>query len=87
MNIALIGIAAGYGGFLSLFPTFTNQQFGSYRYGSNYGIVYQAYGLAALSGIFIKSISGSYTNTFIISAVAGVIGLIIAFTIRERKTS
>lgn len=85
--MAIIGIAVGYGGFLSLFPTFTNQQFGSYRYGSNYGIVYQAYGLAALSGIFIKSIAGSYTNTFIISAIAGVIGLLIAFTIKERKTA
>ncbi len=84
--IAIIGIAVGYGGFLSLFPTFTNQQFGSYRYGSNYGIVYQAYGLAALSGIFIKSITGSYTTTFIVSAIAGVVGLIIAFTIKERKT-
>lgn len=85
--VAIIGIAVGYGGFLSLFPTFTNQQFGSFRYGSNYGIVYQAYGLAALSGIFIKSMAGSYTNTFIISAIAGVIGLIIAFTIKERKVT
>lgn len=83
--IAIIGIAVGYGGFLSLFPTFTNQQFGSYRYGSNYGIVYQAYGLASLSGIFIKLFAGSYTNTFIISAIAGVIGLIIAFTINEKE--
>jgi len=83
--IGIIGIAVGYGGFLSLFPILTNQQFGSYQYGANYGIVYQAYGLAALSGIFIKSISGSYTNTFIISAIAGVFGLLIAFTIKEVK--
>ncbi len=83
--IGIIGIAVGYGGFLALFPTFTNQQFGSYQYGSNYGIVYQAYGLAALSGIFIKTFVGSYTNTFIVSAVAGAIGLMIAFSIKERK--
>ncbi len=83
--IGIIGIAVGYGGFLALFPTFTNQQFGSYKYGSNYGVVYQAYGLAALSGIFIKSFVGSYTNTFMVSALAGSIGLIIAFTIKERK--
>ncbi len=82
--IAIIGIAVGYGGFLSLFPTLTNKEFGSYRYGSNYGIIYQAYGIAALSGILIKSISGSYTNTFIISAIAGTIGLIIAFTITTK---
>ena len=81
----VIGVAIGYGGFLSLFQTFTNQEFGSFRYGSNYGVVYQAYGLAALSGIFIKSMAGSYTNTFIISAVAAVIGLTLSFRISERK--
>lgn len=82
--IAVIGVAVGYGGFLALFPTFTNQEFGSFRYGSNYGIVYQAYGLAALSGIFIKSMVGSYTTTFIISAIAATIGLGISFFIKER---
>jgi len=82
--LGVIGVAVGYGGFLALFPTFTNQQWGMYRYGSNYGVVYQAYGLAALSGIFIKSVVGSYTNTFIVSAVAATIGLGIAFLIKER---
>lgn len=79
------GVAAGYGGYLALFPTFTNQEFGSYRYGSNYGVVYQAYGLAALTGILIKRLAGSYTTTFILSAVASTIGLAIAFMIKERK--
>jgi MFS transporter, OFA family, oxalate/formate antiporter len=82
--LGVIGVAVGYGGFLALFPTFTNQQWGMFRYGSNYGVVYQAYGLAALSGIFIKSVVGSYTNTFIVSAVAATIGLGIAFFIKER---
>lgn len=82
--LGVIGVAVGYGGFLALFPTFTNQQWGTYRYGSNYGIVYQAYGLAALSGIFIRSVVGSYTNTFMVSAVAATIGLVIAFLIKER---
>jgi MFS transporter, OFA family, oxalate/formate antiporter len=84
--LGVIGVAVGYGGFLALFPTFTNQQFGSFSYGSNYGVIYQAYGLAALSGIFIKSMVGSYTNTFIVSAVAACIGLGIAYTLTERKT-
>lgn len=82
--ISAFGIAVGYGGFLSLFPVFTNQEFGSYRYASNYGVVYQAYGLAALSGIFIKRVAGSYSMTFIISAVAACIGLALAFTLKER---
>ena len=83
--IGIIGIAIGYGGFLSIFPTITNQQFGSYRYGANYGVMFQAYGIAALMGILIKSVVGSYTNIFIISAVAGVIGLIISFTMSESE--
>lgn len=82
--LSIIGVAVGYGGFLSLFPTFTNQEFGSYRYGSNYGVVYQAYGLAALTGIFIKRMAGSFTTTFIISAIAACVGLSIAFMIKER---
>ena len=85
--LGVVGIALGYGGFLALFPTFTNQEFGSYRYGSNYGIVYQAYGLAALSGIFIKSMAGSFENTFIIAAIASAIGLVLAFLIKERKSN
>jgi OFA family oxalate/formate antiporter-like MFS transporter len=83
--IGVIGVAVGYGGFLALFPTFTNQQFGKFRYASNYGVVYQAYGLAALAGIFIKSMSGNFTNTFIISAVCASIGLALSFLIKEEK--
>ncbi len=83
--ISAAGVAVGYGGFLALFPTFTNQEFGSFRYASNYGVIYQAYGLAALTGIFIKRMAGSYTTTFGISAVAAAIGLGgLAFTIKER---
>ena len=83
--LGVCGIAVGYGGFLSLFPTFTNQQWGIFRYGSNYGIVYQAYGLAALSGIFIKAMVGTFTNTFIVAAIAATVGLVVSFLIKERK--
>lgn len=90
-NIAIFylsaaGVAVGYGGFLALFPTFTNQEFGSFRYGSNYGVIYQAYGLAALTGILIKRLAGSYSTTFAISAFAASIGLMIAFMIKERSS-
>ena len=85
--LGVVGIAVGYGGFLALFPTFTNQQWGTFRYGSNYGLVYQAYGLAALTGIIIKSVVGSFTNTFIVAAIAAAIGLGVSFFIKERKTA
>lgn len=83
--MGIVGIAIGYGGFLSLFPTFTNQEFGSYRYASNYGVIYQAYGLAALSGIFLKKWVGDYKTTFILSAVVATVGLGISFLINERE--
>lgn len=82
--LGIVGIALGYGGFLALFPTYTNQEFGSFRYGSNYGVIYQAYGLAALSGILIKTVADSFANTFIIAAIAATIGLIISFMLEER---
>jgi OFA family oxalate/formate antiporter-like MFS transporter len=84
--LGVIGVAVGYGGFLSLFPTFTNQEFGTYRYASNYGVIYQAYGLAALSGIFLKAAVGSFSNTFLFSAFTATIGLILSFFIKERST-
>lgn len=83
--MSAIGVAVGYGGFLSLFPVYTNQEFGSYRYASNYGVVYQAYGIAALSGIFIKRFAGTYSTTFMISAIAACIGLGLAFMLKERN--
>jgi OFA family oxalate/formate antiporter-like MFS transporter len=85
--LGVVGIAVGYGGFLALFPTFTNQQWGIFRYGSNYGLVYQAYGLAALTGITIKSAVGSFTNTFMVAALAAAIGLGVSFFVKERKTN
>ena len=83
--LSISGVAVGYGGFLSLFPIFTNQEFGSFRYGSNYGVVFQAYGLAALTGILIKRIAGTYTTTFTISAIAACIGLALTFIIKEKS--
>lgn len=48
--LGVMGVAIGFGGFLTLFPIYTNQAFGRFRYGSNYGIMYQTYGLQPLPG-------------------------------------
>lgn len=81
--VSIIGIIFAYGGFLILFPAWVNDRFGIYRFGSNYGIVFQAYGLAALAGILIKALAGSYTNTFIVSSIAGVVALLISYTLSD----
>jgi MFS transporter, OFA family, oxalate/formate antiporter len=75
--IALAAIAFCFGGFLAVFPTITNEYFGVKNLGANYGIVYQAYGLAALVGPLIVSAVGSLQMTFLIAAVLTVIGALI----------
>lgn len=83
--LGLIGVAMGYGGFLALFPTFTLKRFGPENYGANYGLIFQAYGLASLSGIFLKAMVGTYTNTFAVSAFTACLGLIIAFRLGKAR--
>jgi len=85
--LGVMGVAIGFGGFLTLFPIYTNQAFGRFRYGSNYGIMYQAYGLAALAGVLLKSAAGNYTNTFIISTLCAAAGLGLSFLLREKNAA
>ena len=67
--IALAAIAFCFGGFLAVFPTITNEYFGVKNLGANYGIVYQAYGVAALVGPLIVSVVGSLKITFLIAEI------------------
>jgi len=76
--ISIAGIAFCFGGFLAVFPTITGQYYGIKNLGANYGIVYQAYGIAALLGPIIVGKVGNLETTFIIGAVLSVIGAIIS---------
>lgn len=80
--ICLSGIAFCFGGFLSVFPTITGDFYGLKNLGSNYGIIYQAYGLSALLGPIIVSTTGGLKPTFIISAVLSIIGALITFIVK-----
>lgn len=72
-----------FGGFLVIYPTITSEYFGIINMGRNYGVVYQAYGIAALFGpILLKSVDG-YTTPFIISAVFSLIGGVLITQIRK----
>jgi MFS transporter, OFA family, oxalate/formate antiporter len=75
--ISLAVIAFCFGGFLAVFPTITNEYYGVKNLGANYGIVYQAYGLAALMGPLIVSAVGGLRTTFLIAAVLAVLGAMI----------
>lgn len=78
----LIGLAFSFGGFLSVFPAITSELFGVKNLGANYGIIFQAYGIAALIGPMIKGASTGYTQTFLIAAGFGFAGLVLTVLLR-----
>jgi len=80
--ICLAAIAFSYGGFLVVYPTITGDFFGVKTLGTNYGVVYQAYGIAALIGPIIKGNSSSFNHTFMVAAGFAIVGAILAFVIK-----
>jgi len=82
--VAIIVIGIGYGSFLSLVPTITGHLFGAKNFSANYSCVFQAYGAAAMLGIFMKS-RVEFNEAFGIAMGAAVVGLIIAMSIKEDK--
>lgn len=83
--ICLAGIACSFGGFLALFPTITGEFFGIKNLGANYGVVYQAYGVAALVGPLIKKSSSGFTQTFMIAAGCAVAGAVLSAMLKAMK--
>lgn len=80
---AVSAIAFCFGGFLAVFPTVTADYYGVKTLGKNYGVIYQAYGIAALVGSPIKKMAGDYTTTFIIAAIFSVIGAVLTLFARS----
>lgn len=83
--IAIMGIVVGYGSFLSVVPTIVGKLFGAKNFSANYGLIFQAYGIAALIGPVIKKNSAGFTQTFTIAMITAITGLIIASTIKDTK--
>lgn len=85
--ITLVGVAFSFGGFLSVFPAITSELFGMHHLGANYGIIFQAYGIAALIGPLIKGVSSGYTQTFFIAAGFAVVGLVLTLALQKHLRS
>jgi len=85
--ICLAGIACSFGGFLALFPTITGEFFGMKNIGANYGIVYQAYGVAAILGPILKKSSSGFTQTFIIAACCALAGVVLAVIVKSTASN
>ncbi len=85
--VCLGGIAFCFGGFLSVFPTITGEFFGIKNLGSNYGVVYQAYGIAALAGPLIVTNVGGLKPTFLIAAVLSLVGMVLTFIVKQPEVN
>ena len=88
----LIGfIGLFYGGFLSTFPAFTADLFGSKHMATNYGMVLIGFGFGAVISSYIagyfKNIAAKDINlmfpAFVIAAIAAVIGIILILVVKK----
>lgn len=76
------GIAFCFGGNITIFPAIVADFFGLKNQSKNYGIIYQGFGIGAISGSFIASALGGFIPTFKLIAVLSVVSLLIAMTIK-----
>ncbi|MEH7086302.1 OFA family MFS transporter [Neobacillus drentensis] len=76
------GIAFCFGGNITIFPAIVADFFGLKNQSKNYGIIYQGFGIGAISGSFIASALGGFIPTFKLIAVLSIVSLLIALTIK-----
>lgn len=85
--VCACGVALCFGGFLGIFPSITADSFGTKCLGTNYGVMFTAFGVAAIIGprlaaVVKQSSGGSYGMAFLIAAVLSAVGFILTFIIK-----
>ena len=78
-------IAFCFGGSITVFPAIVGEFFGANNQTKNYGIIYQGFGLGALSGSFIAAAAGGFKPTFMIIGILCLVSIILAATISTSK--
>ena len=76
LYVAVAFLGWGFAVTLAMFPTLTSLCFGTERLGSIYGMVFAAYGFAALApvvGSRIFDVTGSYTPIFVSTGIMALI--------------
>ena len=87
--VGLCAVGFAYGGYLALMPSLTADYFGTKSLGANYGYLFTAWGIAGVGGPFmidfIKTATGAFTNAMYITAVACVVGILLAAVAKPPK--
>ncbi|WP_445489771.1 L-lactate MFS transporter [Niallia sp. 03133] len=76
------GIAFCFGGNITVFPAIVADFFGLKNQSKNYGVIYQGFGIGALSGSFIAAALGGFVPTFTVIAILCIVSFIIALTVK-----
>nr|WP_188389725.1 OFA family MFS transporter [Priestia taiwanensis] len=80
--VCVASVAFCFGGNITIFPAIIGDFFGLKNHSKNYGIVYQGFGLGALTGSFIGTILGGFKPTFMVIGVLCIVSFIIAIFIQ-----
>lgn len=79
-------IAFCFGGNITVFPAIIGDFFGVKNQTKNYGVIYQGFGLGAISASFISSVTGGFKTTFIVIGVLCLISIALAYTIESKQS-
>lgn len=79
---SVAAIAFCFGGNITVFPAIVSDFFGLKNHNKNYGIVYQGFGLGALSGSIIAAFLGGFKPTFITIGALCLISCLIAVMLK-----
>lgn len=75
-------IAFCFGGNITVFPAIVSDFFGLKNHSKNYGVVYQGFGIGALSGSFIAAFLGGFQPTFVVFGGLCILSCILAVSLK-----
>lgn len=86
--IAVMAIAACFGGFFGIFPALTADNFGLKNLGVNYGVLFVSYGLAGviaptLAAYLKEASGGDYALPLTIALVVNIVGVLLAILYKK----
>lgn len=75
-------IAFCFGGNITVFPAIVGDFFGAKNQTKNYGIIYQGFGLGAISGSLISSVTGGFKLTFVVIGALCLLSIVLAYAVQ-----
>lgn len=85
--LSSILLGMGYAATFALFPVVVAEVSGTKHLGTNYGLVFSAFGLGAITGLmgsWLLDLTESFTPAFLLSGTATILGLILLITIHKK---